>query len=169
MCSIPSGYNSSFITLIDKVSNPIDIKDFRPITLTGIQYKFISKLLALKLTKFVALVVSMEHFAFVKGRHVLDGPLVVNEIIDWFKKKKKELMIFKISFRKAYNYLSWDYLIKIMNFMGFSQIWCNLIRRCLRSVKSSVLMNGNPIENFDIKLGLRHGNPLSRFLFNQAI
>lgn len=60
---IPSGCNSSFITLIPKVVNHLLIKDYRPITLIGIQYKVIAKLLALRLAKVVDSMVSMEQSA----------------------------------------------------------------------------------------------------------
>lgn len=40
---------------------------------------------------------------FVKGRQILDGPLMVNEIISWYKKKKIKVMILKLDFDKAYD------------------------------------------------------------------
>ncbi|GJX54267.1 hypothetical protein Tco_0282636 [Tanacetum coccineum] len=43
---IPSGGNSSFITLIPKVSNANMVKDFRPISLIGSVYKIVAKILA---------------------------------------------------------------------------------------------------------------------------
>nr|GEX05151.1 RNA-directed DNA polymerase, eukaryota [Tanacetum cinerariifolium] len=46
---IPSGGNSSFITLIPKVSNANMVKDFRPISLIGIVYKIVAKILANRL------------------------------------------------------------------------------------------------------------------------
>nr|GEW32167.1 transposon TX1 putative 149 kDa protein [Tanacetum cinerariifolium] len=50
---ITPGCNSSFITLIPKCENPTLIKDFRRISLIGLQYKIISKLLADRLVKVV--------------------------------------------------------------------------------------------------------------------
>ncbi|GKB29454.1 hypothetical protein Tco_0868855 [Tanacetum coccineum] len=46
---IPSGGNSSFITLIPKVSNANMVKDFRPISLIGSVYKIVAKILANRL------------------------------------------------------------------------------------------------------------------------
>jgi len=43
---IPRGYNASFITLIPKKNNPIDLNEFRPISLVRCIYKVISKVLA---------------------------------------------------------------------------------------------------------------------------
>ncbi|GJZ92483.1 RNA-directed DNA polymerase, eukaryota [Tanacetum coccineum] len=47
---IPKGCNSSFITLVPKVEDPLTIGDFRPISLIGCQYKIIAKILARRLS-----------------------------------------------------------------------------------------------------------------------
>ena len=77
---IPKGANSSFITLIPKVANPIHIKDFRPISLIGMQYKIISKILANRLAKVVHKVIGHEQSAFISGRQILDGPMMLSEV-----------------------------------------------------------------------------------------
>nr|GEW78569.1 RNA-directed DNA polymerase, eukaryota, reverse transcriptase zinc-binding domain protein [Tanacetum cinerariifolium] len=76
---MPKDSNSSFITLISKVANPIHIKDFRPISLIGVQYKIIAKILANRLAKVVDKVVSLEQSAFILGRQIRDGPLISSE------------------------------------------------------------------------------------------
>ena len=42
--------NASFLTLIPKKSNAVNIKDFRPINLVGSVYKLLSKVLGNTLT-----------------------------------------------------------------------------------------------------------------------
>ena len=62
------GCNSSFITLIPKVENMLLVKDFRPISLIGMQFKIIAKLLAKRLAVVPPDVISVEQSAFLKGR-----------------------------------------------------------------------------------------------------
>ncbi|GKD78323.1 RNA-directed DNA polymerase, eukaryota, reverse transcriptase zinc-binding domain protein, partial [Tanacetum coccineum] len=50
---LPLCTNFAFITLIPKVPNPLFIKDYRPISLIGIQYKIIAKILANRLSKVI--------------------------------------------------------------------------------------------------------------------
>ncbi|GKC48596.1 putative RNA-directed DNA polymerase, eukaryota, reverse transcriptase zinc-binding domain protein [Tanacetum coccineum] len=92
--NIPIGCNSSFITLIPKVTSLILCKDYRPISLIGLQYKIIAKLLANRIAKVIEGVISVEQSAFIKGRQILDGPLVVNEVIEWYKKRKRKALVF---------------------------------------------------------------------------
>ena len=88
--------------------------------LIGIQYKIIAKLLANRPVNVIDDLVHPVQSAFIKGRQILDGPLVVNEVIEWYKKTKKRCMIFKVDFDKAYDSVSWDYLIQMMEYMGFN-------------------------------------------------
>ncbi|GJW37835.1 RNA-directed DNA polymerase, eukaryota, reverse transcriptase zinc-binding domain protein [Tanacetum coccineum] len=81
-CDKTYGANSSFFTLIPKVNNPTLITDFRPISLIDIHYKIIAKILANRLSKVIDKIVSKEQSAFIAGRQILDGPIILNHILD---------------------------------------------------------------------------------------
>ncbi|GKA40565.1 putative RNA-directed DNA polymerase, eukaryota, reverse transcriptase zinc-binding domain protein [Tanacetum coccineum] len=163
--TMPNGTNSAFITLIPKTHNPTLIKDYRPISLIGMQYKIIAKLLANRLSNVLDKLVSSSQSAFISGRQILDGPLMVSEIIDWYRKRNKRLLIFKVDFEKAFDSISWDYLDYILSQMGFGDLWRSWIRACLKSSRTSILVNGSPTQEFSLERGLRQGDPLSTFLF----
>lgn len=48
---------------------------------------------------------------FIECRQILDIILIANEVVDKAKKLKKELLIFKVDFEEAYNYVNWKYLM----------------------------------------------------------
>ncbi|KAJ0483299.1 putative RNA-directed DNA polymerase [Helianthus annuus] len=162
---INEGCNSSFVALLPKVVDPQDLNDFRPISLIGVVYKVIAKVLANRIKPTLPSIVSPVQSAFVEGRYILDGPLMVSEIISWAKKVKKELFIFKADFQKAYDSVSWNFLKSNLHAMGFPKKWRKWIGACLKSSRASVLLNGSPTDEFTITKGLRQGDPLSPFLF----
>ncbi|GJW56280.1 putative RNA-directed DNA polymerase, eukaryota, reverse transcriptase zinc-binding domain protein, partial [Tanacetum coccineum] len=165
----PKGCNSSFIALIPKVGDAKFVSEFRPICLIGCQYKIIGKILANRLSRVIRSCVSVEQTTFIKGRNILDGPLILNECMAWYHKKKKELMVFKVDFEKAYDSLRWDYLDVIMENIGFGHKWRMWISGCLKNARASILVNGSPTSEFEFFKGLRQGDPLAPFLFILAM
>nr|GEX33404.1 RNA-directed DNA polymerase, eukaryota, reverse transcriptase zinc-binding domain protein [Tanacetum cinerariifolium] len=62
----------------------------------GCQYKIIGKLLANRLSLVIGDCVSYVQSAFIKDRNILDGPLILNEVLAWYRQRKKKLMVFKL-------------------------------------------------------------------------
>ena len=56
-----------------------------------------------------------------KGRQILDGALIANEVVHWVKKKKKEVNIMKLDFRKAYDSVRWVFVDHVLEKMGFGR------------------------------------------------
>nr|GEV07030.1 RNA-directed DNA polymerase, eukaryota [Tanacetum cinerariifolium] len=82
--SFPMGNNASFIALIPKVSDAKYVTDYRPISLIGSVYKVITKVLANRLATVVSDLVSDTQSAFVANRQILDGPFILNEVLQAF-------------------------------------------------------------------------------------
>nr|GEU39042.1 RNA-directed DNA polymerase, eukaryota [Tanacetum cinerariifolium] len=164
-CDIPKGCNSSFITLIPKHQNAKLVKDFRPISLIGSFYKIITKILANRLVNVLDGIVNEVQSSFIKDRQILDGPFILNEIIQWCKQKHKKALIFKVDFEKAYDSVRWDFLDEVLRKFGFGDKWCKWIQCCLISSRRSILVNGSPTEEFQFGKGLKQGDLLSPFLF----
>ena len=95
---LPKGMLAYFVTLIPKVSSPLELKDCRPISLLGCLYKLLAKVLARRLSAVMNSIISPNQSVFLKGRHLVDGVLVVNELVDYAKRAKKECLIFKGGF-----------------------------------------------------------------------
>ena len=157
--------NSTFLVLIPKKENAVDIKDFRPISLVGGLYKVLAKVLANRLKRVVGQVVSTAQNAFVEGRQILDAVLIANEAVDALLKRKEKGLICKLDIEKAYDHLNWNFLLGVMEKMGFGRKWLNWIKWCISTTTFSVLVNGTPSGFFRSSRGLRQGEPLSPYLF----
>nr|GEV07363.1 RNA-directed DNA polymerase, eukaryota [Tanacetum cinerariifolium] len=124
----PNGCNSSFIALIPKVTDAKFVNDFRPISLIGSVYKVVSKILAKRLAVVISEIVSNTQSAFISNRQILDGPFILNEVFSWCKRKKKQALVFKVDFAKAYDSVRWDFLLDVLHAFGFGPRWCMWVR-----------------------------------------
>ncbi|KAJ0535620.1 putative RNA-directed DNA polymerase [Helianthus annuus] len=109
--------------------------------------------------------ISETQSAFIAGRYILDGPLIISELLSWARKGGKALFMFKIDFAKAYDNINWEFLVFVMRQMRFPEMWCMCIKGILTSARSSVLVNGSLTFEFACEKGMRQGDPISPFLF----
>jgi hypothetical protein len=108
---IVKGENCSFVVLIPKKKNLVKILDFRPISLIGCIYKVISKTLTNRLKRVIETIILDTKMTFISGRHIVDGILIANEVVDETKSKNKEVVMFKVDFEKAHDSLIEIFLI----------------------------------------------------------
>jgi hypothetical protein len=151
--------------LILKVLNPHRISEFRPISLLGSLYKLLAKVLAVRMGKVMDFIISKNQSTFIKGRFLVDGVVVLNEVVDFVKRSKKECLILKADFEKAYDSVSWGFLDYMLARFGFSVKWRAWIKRCVCNGNLSVFVNGSPMEQVNISRGLKQGDKLVPFLF----
>jgi hypothetical protein len=98
--------NATFIALIPKKVGAVDLKDFRPISLVGVVYKLIAKVLANRLKTMLGKITSLHQNAFVKGGQILDSVLIGNECIDSRLRSGISGLLCKLDLEKAYDHVN---------------------------------------------------------------
>jgi hypothetical protein len=162
---LPKSFLSFFVTLIPKVNAPASLNQYRPISLLGSLYQLLSKVLAKRLSKVMNSIISASQSAFLKRRHLVDGVLFVNEVVDLAKKAKRECLILKVDFEKAYDSVDWGFLEYMMRRVGMEEKWVRWMKACIFCGNISILVNGSPTEEINVQRGLKQGDSLAPFLF----
>lgn len=103
--------NESTLILIPKKDGPVSLKDYRPISLFNVAYKFISKILVHRLRTILSRIISNSQGSFVQWRRALDQIVVAKEVIHGISRLKgsRALMAIKLDIQKAYDTLSWSF------------------------------------------------------------
>ena len=154
----------TFLVLIPKKQTVEDFKDLRPISLVRGLYKILSKVLANRIKRVMDKVISKSQNAFVEGCQILDAVLIANEIVDSTLRKKVHGLVCKLDIEKAYDSISWDFLLQVMGRMGFGSRWLSWIKWCISTASFSVLINGSLVGFFPSSRGFQQGDPLSPYL-----
>ena len=138
--------NTTFITLIPKIKHPKKVVDFRPISLCNVIYKLISKVVVNRLKKFLAQAIPESQSDFLSRRLITDNILVAFETLHYLKRKtqgKLGYMALKLDMSKAYDWVEWFFLEKVMRHLGLGERMVSLIMSCLKYVSYSVSLMAN--------------------------
>lgn len=159
--------NHTHICLIPKVDCPSTLRDYRPISLSNVAYKVISKILAERLKPWLHKIISENQSAFIPNRLITDNVLIAHELMHSMHTKnlKTKFIALKLDISKAFDKIEWDFLVAVMKRMGFNDTWCDWIYKCMSTVTYSVLINGEPTDQINPSRGIRHGDPISPYMY----
>lgn len=100
---------------------------------------------------------------YIKNRQIIDGPMMIDEIIAWGRKKNKSWMFFKVDFEKAFDSLDWNFLDSVMTQMGFNMEkmdqWVPSLGPCIGPCQRLTYFGFSNSKRSSSR------NPLSPFLF----
>jgi hypothetical protein len=112
--------NFGIITLLPKQKEAAHIKQFRPICLLNVSFKIFTK---------VEDLISPSQTAFMPGRNIMEGVIILHETIHELHRKKMNGVILKLDFEKAYDKVNWSFLQQTLRMKGFFEKWCQWINQ----------------------------------------
>jgi hypothetical protein len=67
-------------------------------------------------------IISPTQLAFLKGRSIHDNTILAYEVFHSMKQKKGNggLMVLKLDMEKAFDFMEWEFLLKILELLGFN-------------------------------------------------
>jgi hypothetical protein len=161
-----SRLNYGIISLIPKVRGADTVRQFRPIALINVIFKFVARAYATRLSPIAHRTVDRSQTAFIKGRCLHEGVLALHEIAHELRVKNLKGVLLKLDFEKAYDRVNWEFLREVLLRKGFSAGVVHLLMQLVVGGKTAININGEIGPYFRNARGVRQGDPLSPVLFD---
>lgn len=131
----------------------------------GIDTKLFSKVLALRLERFIGKLVHPDQTGFIPKRHAADNILRLLHVIEEVRNLPTPSAVLSLDVEKAFDRLEWNYFWQVMETLGLGFKFISMVQMLYANPTAIVSTNGLHLQPFPIQCGSRQGCPLSPMLF----
>ena len=142
-----------------------EVKYWRPITLSNIDYKIIAKLLANRIKKVMNEIVGKQQQGFIKNRNIANIIRAIDDILEYERIKNLDNLLFVIDFKQAFDKINNHFILKVFEKFGFGKNFLRWLETILRNRKSCVKNGGHLSSFFEVHCGVKQGCPIAPLLF----
>lgn len=155
----------AILTLIFKKGNKKHLKNYRPISLTNVDYKILAFTLANRLHKVMGKLIGSQQTAYIKGRFIGNNIRTVLDTLEYTRKFNMSGLLLCLDFKKAFDSLEWPFMISVLRKFNFGDSFIKWIETLYEKPYAKVKVNGWLTEPIPQSRGIRQGCPASALLF----
>ena len=163
--TLPPSHCASLLRLLPKEGKDLThISNWRPRTLSNCDHKLITKCYAKRLTNILRNVLHPNQTAYLPGKQIQDNLRVINII----KENCPKSVIMALDARKAFDSVNHNYIRDTLTAYGLEN-FIPIFNILYKNQKVDIAVNGDVIEGYQIKNGVKQGDALSCILFILSI
>ena len=152
-----------------KNSDLLLVRKWRPITLLTVDYKLLSKALALRLREVLPDLVHPDQKGFIKNRYIGDSVMDVYALIAQVENNDEEDLLLLLDIQAAFDSVSWSFLHRILETYNFPESFIHWIKVLYTNKEIRILNHGFMSKPIHPTKGLAQGDGLSALLFTLTI
>ena len=169
--SLSVSQRRAIITLIHKGKDlPKDqLGNWRPISLTNVDYKILAKSLALRLQNVIKSVVLDDQVGYTKGRNISTIIRLIDDVVEYIQVNNKTGAVVALDYRKAFDSIHKKLLIAMFELSGFGPEFTQWVRVLMNNTESCIGYCGWLSAFFPVNSGIRQGCLFSPLAFVLAV
>ena len=105
-----------------------DLKNWRPLTLLNLIYKFYSSIIANRLKTTLPSLINEDQTGFISGRFIGENTRMIYDTIDYCETFQKEGILIILDFSKAFDTIEWPFIEYTLNLFNFGDKFINFIK-----------------------------------------
>ena len=163
---LSNSQKESVIRLIAKKDkDQSKISGHRPISLINVDAKIYSKCLSERLRKLTNEVVDHDQLAYMEGRSVHDGHMLINRMLELGRSNKVKGLMATVDFRGAFDSIRHQFIWDTLEKMNVGPNLINHLKTLYKNTKSAILNYGTQTAWFPLERSTRQGDPVAGHLF----
>jgi len=165
MDTMPKGFHDSTIRAIPKPGNPCNPQNYRPISLTNVDYRIFGFILKERMITSLQHLIPDTQTAFLPGRQSAQNIWILQALQQRLEQEDKQAIHAVCDFRKAYDTISRPFLLQVcmqLKMPAYMQRWIGML---LRQTRGRVFVNNCFSDYQYFEAGLRQGCPASPALY----
>jgi len=156
---------SGIIVHIPKTNTPTVTSDYRSLKLITTDVKLLARIVANRIKLQLQDQLHEGQHCDIHARSIVDAVAKIRNTITIAELTNEPMYIVSLDFKTAFDRVSHQYLIRIMEKQGFSEAFTTCLRTLFLETKSAVNINGYITRYIPISHSIRQGCPLSSILY----
>lgn len=162
---VPAWFKRGVLCLLYKKDDPSQVKNYRPLSIMGSDYRLYTWLLSKRLEAPLGRILGDHQTAFLPRRQISDNVKLVQCTIDKSEKERTEAGIFFVDQEKAYDMVAHAYLWTVLRKVKLPEVVIRRIKALYVGGTLVPYLNGHKGRDIWILCGVRQGDSLSCLLF----
>ena len=142
-----------------------DISNYRPISLTNVDYRILPFTLPQRMQLVISDITSTDQTAYIKRRYMGTNIRLVSDVIEHYNATNKSGILLMLDFRKAFDTIGWNFLLQTLHFFNFGPSFVRWIETIYHKPLACIKNDGYLSDTFDISRGICQGCHVSALLF----
>ena len=163
---LPASLQTSVTRLIFKKCGDVkDLKNGRPISLFNTDYKILSKVITLRLSRVLGGLVDPDQTCSVPGRSITSNVTLLGDVLDYIERTNESGILVSLDQEKAFDRVNHSFLFRLLEHLGFGPSFIKWVHTLYTGANMRIILNGYLSGKIELKRGVRQGDPLSPFMF----